>query len=772
MIKRENLKQAIDAIAEQDSEIGYSLAALLAAGAIDAPGATDSPSEAGGLHFWFRGEKVPVHRTGFFSRGVDALVQPMMIRYGEMAALQSPSPPAADLMRAAERVRVAGLDTAVRFAVAGALGRLRRCLPSAEGGLCESDLDGRIQRLAGILSAPPAKAIEEIAVHAIPGGTGPVHGCLTDGRKALFLPFPFTHAALLQAAERNLEFFDLRFLLRCLEKGHEDRLLGCLVQGRLAGLIYLDPDRGGVERRLEIVYIASARAEDDGAPKGVGTFLVAGAWLLGQLRHPPVRELVLDAEAGARAFYDAVGFRPRRICGYVLERPQDRLLAAIVGMVDHNPDLPSAVVETVAGLVRRRLTVLGRRRAVADRERRRILALARAAVTVQRCPAVATTAVATLLGLEQRIPEARELVGLATTQGRVRLRNAKAPEPVAVVHDLRFCRHLEGMFHLEGARRIQAVEAALHSPDLAGKWFFLPLRPAEAEELYRVHTPDHVDAVARTRGKPMTSLDPDTQATDLSYDTALLAAGSVVDLVDRVWDRAPAQGAAFVRPPGHHAEPDKAMGFCLFNNIALGARHLTERRGAKRILIVDMDAHHGNGTQTAFYDDDRVLFVSMHRFPGYPGTGNLSEIGSGPGTGFTVNVPLPGGLGDSDLIQVFEHLVLPLTRAWCPEVLLVSCGFDLHRYDRLGGMQASSRGYGQMAALLVQAARECCDGRIAFVLEGGYNVPAIEACARSVMQALCAPYGSAARPRSPRPSLHSLIKALAVQKKYWPTLAG
>ena len=779
MIKREHLKLAIDAIARQDPEIGYSLTALLHAGAIDAPGPGDPPPPSGGLYFWFRKEPVAVHRTGFFTEGVAILTQPLLIRYGEMVGLQASqgSAAAADLGLAAETIRVAGLDTAVRFEIDGLLDRLRRREAKATNPETGRLVRHRIDRLVRTQNAPPVRRMEAIDPGPAGASGNGFHGVLADGRPAFFIPFPFSRAALVQAADLDLEFFHLGFLFRCLEKGHDNRIFGCLADGRIEGLVYLSPQRRRTSFNLEIVYIASRRgagnraAQD--APPGVGTFLVAGTWLLWQVRYPEARELVLDAEVAARPFYDAVGFRPRRICGYALERLGDRLLGAIVAMVDNSPALAPAVVEKVADQVCRRLAELGRRRSRGAEERERLLALARACVLVRHCPVIATAAVKVLLSRRKKIPESEALIRLATTSGRVRLQTSPSPDPAAVVHDLRFCRHLQGIFHMEGARRIQAVEAALHHPSLSGKWVEVDPRPATEEELCRVHTRAHVAAVAHTACDRITSLDPDTQASAHSYETARLAAGSVIDLLDRVWSGENPRGMAFVRPPGHHAEPQKAMGFCLFNNIALGAHHLMDRHDARRIMIVDMDAHHGNGTQTVFYDDDRVLFVSLHRFPGYPGTGSLSETGRGQGRGFTVNVPLPGGLGDAGLVQVIRHMVLPLSRAWCPEIILVSCGFDLHRFDRLGGMGGSSRGYAQMTALLVEAAQASCGGRIAFVLEGGYNVLAVETCTRRVMQVLCAPppAGSNRSPRS-QPTLGPLIKALSVQKKYWPGLAG
>ena len=776
MIKREHLKQAVDTIARQDPEIGYSLRALLESGAMDVPGPSDPPLRSGGLYFWYRQSPVAVHRTAFFTHGVDALIQPLLIRYGEMAALQTNGDPDSgkDLARAARAVHLAGLQTAVDFQVRAALDRAG-CRTAGADPQTGRHLADRIRLPAGWADSGPAVAMAPIAPEPVGEEMGLVQGRLAGGQPAFFTPFPFSGPALIQAADLNLEFFHLGFLLRCLEKGEENRLFACLNQGQLAGLVYLDPGRCHSRGQMEIVYIASGRSHQDWSgsrgPAGVGTFLVAGIWLLGRTYFPRFKEIVLDAEVAARPFYDAVGFLPRRICGYAMDRPGDRLLEALVTMADNSPGLAPSVVENITGLIRRRLARLQGRRALKGTPRRQLVDLAKTCVSAQKRPELARAAVDFLMDKGKRIRESEDLLRIATTRGRIRIKTSFLPPPVAVVHDLKFCRHLDGIFHMDGARRIQAVEAALHHPDLAGKWLAVEARPATEEELLRVHTPAHVEAVARTRLSRVTSLDADTQATALSFDTASLAAGSVMEMIDRVWSGEHPRAMAFVRPPGHHAEPDKAMGFCLFNNVAIGAHHLLACHGARRVLIVDIDAHHGNGTQTAFYDDDRVLFFSMHRFPGYPGTGNLSETGRGAGTGFTVNVPLPGGLGDRDLIQVIRHLVLPLSRVWQPEIILVSCGFDLHRFDRLGGMQASSRCYGQMASLLIEAAEACGHGRIAFVLEGGYNVLSMESCTRAVMQSLCAPVGTD-RTRNRRPTLGALTKALAVQKKFWPDLSS
>jgi acetoin utilization deacetylase AcuC-like enzyme len=346
---------------------------------------------------------------------------------------------------------------------------------------------------------------------------------------------------------------------------------------------------------------------------------------------------------------------------------------------------------------------------------------------------------------------------------------------VCVVKDQRFSRHLEGVLHLENARRIQAFESIMKDPSLSGRWLEVMPRLATTQELSWVHTSGHIQQVAQSAGKKLTTFDLDTQTTSLSYATALLAVGGVFNLVDRIWKNKTKRGFAFVRPPGHHAEPDRAMGFCLFNNIALGARYLLERCGAKKVMVVDIDAHHGNGTQRAFYDTDEVLYVSMHQFPAYPGTGNFGETGTGRGEGFTVNVPLGKGQGDNDFGRIVHFLVRPLAETYQPDMMLVSCGFDLYMHDRMGGMRVSPLGYALISALLLEIAETNCNGRIAFIAEGGYSMKGIRQCGLSVMQTLCnvssMKKSKIDRIKHSPPSRFSVLrKVLEIQKKYWDIL--
>jgi len=347
--------------------------------------------------------------------------------------------------------------------------------------------------------------------------------------------------------------------------------------------------------------------------------------------------------------------------------------------------------------------------------------------------------------------------------------------PVLVVRDSRFEAHLEKMPHLESYRRIQAAVSVLEDPTLDGKWTAIPPRMASEKELAMVHTPEHIARIAASSGRPYTSFDMDTQATARSYEAARLAAGAVFSLIDSTWEGPSRRGFAFVRPPGHHAESGRSMGFCLFNNIALGARYLQTRYGAKRLMIVDIDAHHGNGTQSAFYGTDSVLYASFHQFPAYPGTGNIGEVGVGEGAGYTVNIPLGKGCGDKDFAQIIHFLIAPLAQAYKPEMLLVSCGFDLYFRDRLCGMRATGSGYAMMTCLLLDIADRLCDGRILFVMEGGYSLKGIKECGLRVMQELCG-IPTLSRTQldpiigSDGPKLSALKKALEVQRDYWKNL--
>ena len=285
------------------------------------------------------------------------------------------------------------------------------------------------------------------------------------------------------------------------------------------------------------------------------------------------------------------------------------------------------------------------------------------------------------------------------------------------------------------------------------------IREADQDELALNHSPDYIKRIASTSGKDTTFLDPDTSTNAFSWEAAIKAVGSLLNLVDGVMSGGVRNGAALVRPPGHHAEYDRAMGFCLFNNIAIAARYALTKYNLDRIAIVDWDLHHGNGTQHAFYDDPRVLFFSTHQYPYYPGSGSIGQVGEGDGKGYTVNVPFVGGAGDKEYAITFYNIALPILREYRPELILVSAGFDAHRKDPLGGMELTKRGYDFMTKALMHVADECCSGKLVATLEGGYNLDALRDSVDLMLTAM-ATYNSekCSLPEAPDPTdLHPRI---------------
>ena len=249
-------------------------------------------------------------------------------------------------------------------------------------------------------------------------------------------------------------------------------------------------------------------------------------------------------------------------------------------------------------------------------------------------------------------------------------------------------------------------------------------RPATRAELERVHAADHVDRMAATAGEEV-ALDPDTYTSAESYDLALAASGAVIEAAAHAREtRTP--GVALVRPPGHHAEQDRAMGFCLFNSVAVAAAD-ARAAGVERVVVIDYDVHHGNGTQWMFYEDATVMYVSLHQYPFYPGTGAVGDIGRDAGAGFTVNVPLEAGAGDAAFDRAMRELVVPVATAFDPGLVLLSAGFDAHRRDPLGGMEVSTEGFGLLTAHVQRLAVETCEGRLGVATEGGYDLESLEA---------------------------------------------
>jgi acetoin utilization deacetylase AcuC-like enzyme len=297
---------------------------------------------------------------------------------------------------------------------------------------------------------------------------------------------------------------------------------------------------------------------------------------------------------------------------------------------------------------------------------------------------------------------------------------------------------------------------------------------ATRADLQAVHVPEHVEAVAASADREFTSFDPDTLASRSSFEVASLAAGGCLALVDAVLGGEVANGFAFVRPPGHHATPRRAMGFCLFNNVAIAAAHALLGHRLSRILIVDWDLHHGNGTQEAFYQHKGVLYFSTHQFPYYPGTGALRESGAGPGEGYTVNVPLGPGLGDADYVAVFERVLRPIAEAFSPQLVLVSAGFDAYGGDPLGAMRLTPEGFAALTRIVLGIAARHAGGRAVFALEGGYNLSGLAMCSHHVLHEMLndPPPGVDALMGS-RPSERgekAIAEVVKFQKRYWPQL--
>ncbi len=304
----------------------------------------------------------------------------------------------------------------------------------------------------------------------------------------------------------------------------------------------------------------------------------------------------------------------------------------------------------------------------------------------------------------------------------------------AYITDTRFDAHtLAG--HAEFAGRLTAVQELLKQRGLPQQMLELTPSPATDTQLRAVHTTDYLDLLAWTETQKGMQLGPDTYVLPASFGVAKLSSGAAICGVDAVLDRKADNALVYARPPGHHATPQMGMGFCLLSNVAIAARHAQMAHGLKRILIVDYDVHHGNGTQDVFYDDPSVMFISTHQFPWYPGTGKLNDIGTGKGEGATLNVPLPAGAGDQGFTDVYMQIVWPAARRFQPELILVSAGFDAHWADPLGQLNLSLKGIDYLTRELLAMASALCDGKIVFVLEGGYNLTSLSHGALNVAYA-------------------------------------
>ena len=299
-----------------------------------------------------------------------------------------------------------------------------------------------------------------------------------------------------------------------------------------------------------------------------------------------------------------------------------------------------------------------------------------------------------------------------------------------------YTKHETGFGHPERPARLVALREHLDRCGLLSDLIQIAPRPAPLEVVEKIHTSDYIQRIeSRCAQGPGYLLDGETGVCEASYRIALLAVGGGLSAVDAVMDGAAGPVFCAVRPPGHHAERNRAMGFCLFNNIAIVARYIQDRYDLERILIVDWDVHHGNGTQNAFYDDPTVLYFSIHAYPHYPGTGSVRETGIGAGEGYTVNVPLPSLCGDEEYLSAFREVLLPKADAFLPDFVLISAGFDAHRDDPLAGMGVTEAGFEEMTRIVKGIAHRRSRGRLVSLLEGGYH---LDALSRSVEEHLSA----------------------------------
>ncbi len=281
--------------------------------------------------------------------------------------------------------------------------------------------------------------------------------------------------------------------------------------------------------------------------------------------------------------------------------------------------------------------------------------------------------------------------------------------------------------HPEHAGRIERIWQVFDGSGMSSKLMRIVPEPATVAQLTRVHDPRYVEHVRKAAEGGGGMLDPDTYVLPISYDIALKSAGGAIAAVEAVLSGRTDNALAAIRPPGHHATPIRGMGFCLFSNMAVATRHAQAAYPdtIKRVMIVDYDVHHGNGTQDAFYDDGSVLFVSTHQYPFYPGSGALGDIGEGSGKGATINMPLRAGVGNDGFKMLYERVLWPAARRFKPDLVMVSAGFDAHWSDPLAMLQLDLRGYAHLTRELIRMAQELCSGRIVFILEGGYDLDAL-----------------------------------------------
>jgi len=740
VITRGDLTAAVAALAEHDPTASVPLRELLATGRLIAIAGAEQPT------FRIDEEVTLVRRHQWIHQGQPALVERLALAFGDWRARQGLIDGTFGFQqeRLRQRARRQGLTDLLNFRLAEAENTL---VKQMEADPNDGELAARLTLLEDLHGEFPFDALP----------WNPAHpevffkGVVDVDTAALFCRFPFTRDSLLQIADRNLEFFNVRFVLEYLMRGDHRNLFCCVVHGRLVGMMAVRPVTEHGRQELEVQWLATSRGGPTGAPlrgewvhKGAGAMLLAGAWLLWKIYEPRLSGLVVQSEPTAVDFYESLGFDHARPHVFHLDDPRGHFLRNIVAMANRISELPIEVQREISFMVRRQAKALiaaevSNPYPQPDTEARRLAG----AFFFEECFRAirerpwAGEAAAVLVERGQTLPWGEELLRCAHEYGLVNPRGVPAPrKPLLLVIDDRFGGHLEKITSFESGKRLRALLTVLEDPELEDRWRKLPPRQATVEELLLVHTRDHVMRTVGVMGPTMQPKGHAVAETVKVQDTALFAVGGLLELLDSVMAGRCNRGFALVRPPGHHAEPDQAMGFCFFNNAAIGARHLQAVHGLERVLLVDIDAHHGNGTQKAFWTDPGVLYFSIHHANAYPWTGQHDEVGAGKGLGHTVNVPIDRRVGDRDYARLLLGLLEPIARQYKPQLLLVSCGFDLHHQDPLGQLAISAEGYRLITDILIRLAQEHCGGKVAFVLEGGYSVEGIKDAGSHVIRRL------------------------------------
>ena len=334
-----------------------------------------------------------------------------------------------------------------------------------------------------------------------------------------------------------------------------------------------------------------------------------------------------------------------------------------------------------------------------------------------------------------------------------------------------FLKHIPGDGCPDTPERLKSLYSMVNDPDLKNRFVDIEPRKATRNEILLWHTPGYFEKIAETKGKELIALTADTHACEDSFDAALYATGGLLNAIGLVTSKKIANAFALIRPPGHHAEKSRAMGYCLFNHVVLGARFAQTHLNISRILIIDWDVHHGNGTQHAFERDPSVLFFSVHQARLFPGTGSFTDTGAGPGEGYTINLPIPKGYGDAEYIAIFEQLLAPVAEQFAPELILVSAGFDTHRDDPMGGMCMTAQGFAGMAASIKKIAEKVCEGKVIYSLEGGYHCQALSKSVKAVLKEMagitCCDVSKMAAMANPKKMGHVVRRCVDVHTHSW-----